>query len=61
MKRQEIPNIAMSGKNYARFNAVEGHSDSGSKSRYFDIDVWAEKHGLLQFPKASKSERNNMG
>jgi len=32
--------------------------DSGSKSRYFDIDVWAEKHGLLQFPKASKRERN---
>ena len=29
-----------------------------SKSRYFDIDIWAEKHGLLQFPKASKSERN---
>ena len=58
VKRQEIPNIAMSGKNYARFNAVEGHSDSGSKSRYFDIDVWAEKHWLLQFPKASKNERN---
>ena len=33
-------------------------ADSGSKSRYFDIDVWAEKHGLLQFPKASKRERN---
>jgi len=32
-------------------------ADSGSKSRYFDIDVWAEKHGLLQFPKASKRER----
>ena len=32
--------------------------DSGSKSRYFDIDCWAEKHGLLQFPKASKRERN---
>jgi len=32
--------------------------DSGSKSRYFSIDVWAEKHGLLQFPKASKRERN---
>lgn len=32
--------------------------DSGSKSRYFDIDVWGEKHGLLQFPKASKRERN---
>jgi len=36
----------------------QGHNDSGSKSRYFDIDVWAEKHGLLQFPKASKRERN---
>jgi len=35
-----------------------GHNDSGSKSRYFDIDVWGEKHGLLQFPKASKAERN---
>ena len=35
-----------------------GFGDSGSKSRYFDIDVWAEKHGLLQFPKASKRERN---
>jgi len=32
--------------------------DSGSKSRYFDLDVWAEKYGLLQFPKASKRERN---
>jgi len=33
-------------------------ANSGSKSRYFDIDVWGEKHGLLQFPKASKRERN---
>jgi DNA modification methylase len=33
-------------------------NDSGSKSRYFDIDVWGEKHGLIQTPKASKSERN---
>ena len=33
-------------------------NDSCSKSRYFDIDVWGEKHGLLQFPKASKRERN---
>jgi len=33
-------------------------NDSGSKSRYFDIDVWAEKHGLIQCPKASKKERN---
>lgn len=35
-----------------------GFGDFGSKSRYFDIDVWGEKHGLLQFPKASKRERN---
>jgi len=35
-----------------------GFGDSGSKSRYFDIDVWGEKYGLLQFPKASKRERN---
>ena len=33
--------------------------DAGSKSRYFDIDVWAEKHGILQFPKASKSDRGS--
>ena len=32
-------------------------ADSGSKSRYFDIECWAEKHGLLQFPKASKRDR----
>jgi len=34
------------------------YTDSGSKSRYFDIDCWGEKYGLLQFPKASKRERN---
>lgn len=39
-------------------DTVRGHSDQGSKSRYFDIDHWATKHGLLQFPKASKRERN---
>ena len=38
--------------------ATGGFGDSGSKSRYFDIDVWGEKHGLIQNPKASKSERN---
>jgi len=35
-----------------------GFEDEGSKSRYFDLEVWAEKHGILQFPKASKRERN---
>lgn len=38
-------------------NSLEFSVDVGSKSRYFDIDVWAEKYGLLQFPKASKRER----
>ena len=40
-------------------DALNDHGSTvESKSRYFDIDVWAEKHGLLQFPKASKKERN---
>jgi len=45
---------------YNKYEAQDsfGHSDSGSKSRYFNIDVWAEKYGLLQYPKASKRERN---
>lgn len=30
----------------------------GSKSRYFDLDLWAEKNGILNVPKASKSEKN---
>ena len=38
--------------------APSNYADSGSKSRYFDIDVWGEKHGLIQCPKASKKERN---
>jgi len=61
------PNGMINGVNknseiYGEWNAqpdkISGHNDSGSKSRYFDLDVWAEKHGLLQFPKASKRERN---
>lgn len=31
--------------------------DSGSFSRYFDLDAWAEHHGFLNVPKASTSER----
>jgi site-specific DNA-methyltransferase (adenine-specific) len=45
-------------KNSKQSYTVDGVSDSGSKSRYFDIDVWGENHGLIQCPKASKSERN---
>ncbi|MFW6047016.1 MAG: DNA-methyltransferase [Candidatus Woesearchaeota archaeon] len=32
--------------------------DSGSKSRYFDLDIWAEKQGILNIPKPSKAEKN---
>jgi len=34
------------------------YSDSGSKSRFFDLDLWAKKNGILQIPKPSKSEKN---
>jgi site-specific DNA-methyltransferase (adenine-specific) len=30
----------------------------GSKSRYFNIDLWAERNGILQIAKPSKSEKN---
>lgn len=40
------------------FGVGEKDNSYGSKSRYFDIDLWAEKNGILQIPKASKSERN---
>ena len=32
--------------------------DSGDQSRYFDLDAWAEHHGLLDVPKPDKSERD---
>jgi len=51
-------NAEVYGEHKAQPGVISGFTDSGSKSRYFDIDVWAEKHGLLQFPKASKRERN---
>ena len=52
------------GKKFLKSQVKDGQyglglGDSGSKSRYFDIDVWAEKHGILQFPKASKSDRGS--
>jgi len=50
-------NTAFFGSGSKYYNAESNHGGSGSKSRYFDIDVWGEKHGLLQFPKASKKDR----
>jgi len=36
-----------------------GYNDTGDQSRYFDLDAWAEHHGFLDVPKASKQERND--
>lgn len=63
-KAQNVPfveGIASRPNQQGRFPANILCTDDAlgeEKSRYFDIDVWAEKHGLLQFPKASKAERN---
>lgn len=35
-----------------------GYNDSGSYSRYFDLDRWANQLPFLIVPKASKSEKN---
>jgi len=45
---------------YTKVSAENHHTygDIGGESRYFDLDAWAEHHGFLQVPKASKSERN---
>jgi len=56
--RSKSQTVFKEGINQIGISKLRHTGDSGSKSRYFDIDVWAEKHGLLQFPKASKRERN---
>ena len=56
--RGKSQTVFKEGINQIGISTLRHTGDSGSKSRYFDIDVWAEKHGLLQFPKASKRERN---
>ena len=43
---------------FQRNRGSRGYNDSGSKSRYFDIEAWAENRGLIQIPKASKKEKN---
>jgi len=45
------------GRENGREVVNAGFTDSGSKSRYFDIECWGEKWGILQFPKASKRDR----
>jgi len=43
---------------YNEYLSERGVEDSGSFSRYFDLDAWAQHHGILQVPKASTSERD---
>ena len=53
------PFSGLQNKSYdIEINTIRGHNDSGSKSRYFDIDLWSERNGILQIPKPSKSEKN---
>ena len=56
--KENVYELGFKNKDIQIADAPDNYGDSGSKSRYFDIDVWAEKYGLLQYPKASKSERN---
>jgi len=43
------------GKMYPR--PVYNEGDIGDQSRFFDLDAWAQHHGFLDVPKASKQER----
>lgn len=48
--------IFTNDRNYK--GTVRGITDSGSYSRYFDLDKWAQTLPFLIVPKASKSEKN---
>jgi DNA modification methylase len=41
------------------YNFPPKAADTGSYSRYFDLDAWAKTFPFLIVPKASKSEKNN--
>ena len=45
---------------YKRLSPEEypNYADVGDQSRYFDLDAWAEHHGLFDVPKPDKSERD---
>jgi site-specific DNA-methyltransferase (adenine-specific) len=58
------PKISMTNTLYkGGFKPIEKEeeyfNDSGSASRYFDLDAWAEHHGLLQISKAPTNERDS--
>lgn len=48
---------------YGKYNYLPAseqiyYGDEGSKSRYFDLDAWAEHHGIFDVPKPDTSERD---
>lgn len=44
------------GKNGIQLDSIDNYPDSGSFSRYFDVDMWAAQ--FIITPKPSKSEKN---
>lgn len=38
--------------------AVQNDALGKENSRYFNLDIWSEKQGILQIPKPAKSEKN---
>ena len=50
--------VVVFGKSQLEFLLAKLIVIQGSNSRYFDIDHWATRYGLIQIPKASKSEKN---
>ena len=45
---------------YGKYTRLDENfrGDEGSKSRYFDLDAWAEHHGFLDVPKPDTHERD---
>lgn len=45
---------------YGKYTRIEYNfnGDLGDQSRYFDLDAWAEHHGILDVPKPDTSERD---
>ena len=49
---------AQGGGGFKIGRSTVSHNDTGSYSRYFDLDAWAKTLPFLVVPKASKSEKN---
>ena len=55
MVKDDIKNIFTSKEMKMVIDKIS--QDIDSKSRYFDIDIWAEKQGILQISKTSRGEK----